>query len=184
MKKLLVLSALIFFYTNIFAQSSLRKGTYTVGGNISFSSYSEDSYSGSTSFFTFAPNLGYFFVNNFYTGLSIQYTHYSASSGDFSRTSYGMGPAIRYYFGDNNLKPFLGINYTYSKGTESNSDDENSQSDFTISSGINFFITNFFALEGKVSYSFLSRSSSSTAYSNTVKSKLLNIGIGANYFIN
>ena len=184
MKKLFVLSALFFISTSILAQSPLRKGTYTVGGNISFSNYSEDGNSGSTSFFIFAPNLGYFFVNNFYTGLSLQYTHYSASSGDFSNSSYGLGPAIRYYFSKNNLKPFLGINYTYSKTTESNSDDENSQSDFTVSSGINFFVTNYFALEGKISYSFLSRNSSSTGYSNTVKSKLLNIGIGANYFIN
>lgn len=183
MKKLFVLLLLLFISTSILAQSPLRKGTYTVGGNISFSSYSEDGNSGSTSFFSFAPNLGYFFADNFYTGLSLQYAHYSASSGDFSNSFYGIGPAIRYYFSENNLKPFMGINYTYSKMTESNSDDENSQSDFTISGGINFFITNYFAMEGKISYGFLSRSYSSKEYSNNNKSKLINIGIGANYFI-
>jgi len=183
MKKLFVLSILFFISTSIFAQSTLRKGTYAVGGNISFSNYSESSNSGSLSYFIFAPNLGYFFVNNFYTGLSLQYTHYS-SSGDFSNSLYGLGPAIRYYFSNNNLKPFLGLNYTYSKTTESNTDDYNSQSDFTVSGGINYFVTNYFALEGKISYGFLSNNFSSTSNSITSTSKLLNISIGANYFIN
>ena len=87
MKKLFILSILLFFSVNISAQSLLRNGTYSISGSISYSSISNDNSSYTRSVFTFNPNVGYFFYNNFYTALSLDFSY--VSDGIVSRTSYG-----------------------------------------------------------------------------------------------
>ena len=177
MKKLFILSILLFFSVNISAQSLLRNGTYSISGNISYSSISNDNSSYTRSVFTFNPNVGYFFYNNFYTALSLDFSY--VSDGIVSRTSYGFGPTVRYYFDANRaLKPFLGLGYNYSVLSKDVSSDN-----FIISGGSDFFVTNYFALEASVNYSFINYHEPANSYSGDTKSNMFNVMVGVNYFI-
>jgi len=180
MKRTIVVLFLILL-TSVFAQSPVSKGTYTVGGNISYSSYSDDNSSSNNNYLIFSPNLGYFFVDNFYTGMSILYSY--QSSGDYSSSTYGFGPILRYYFDVEKVKPFLGIEYTYSYRTSKDDPGDNKESMFTFGGGIDYFITNYFAIEGSVNYSIINHNYDDGINTIDFDSKLINVGIGAKYFI-
>lgn len=161
--------------TNIFAQSPVSKGTYSVGGEISFTSQSQNDDSESDIYFNVAPNLGYFFIDNLYSGISVQYLY--TSFDNLSINHYGIGPLLRYYFDVNQIKPFLGVGIDYFYYKMENSSEGNSQTSIKLSGGIDYFITNYFALEASINYrvTFLSYSDNNI--------NQFNIGIGARYFI-
>lgn len=165
-----------FFLLNIliFAQSPINKGVYTINGNISFSSLSSDQMSSSQNVFIFNPQIGYFFIDNLYSALSLNYMHrsYSSTFQDY----YGIGPALRYYFDAEKIKPFLGLGLIYNKQTDNHSMDI-SYTEWKISGGIDYFVTNNFALEGSLNYSFINYKNQRDQY------KLFQLGIGVNYFI-
>lgn len=166
----------------ILAQSPTGKGSMTVGGTISFSSQSFDNSSENSKIFTFNPIIGYFFFDNFYSALSINYDHHSF--GSYSSDNIGAGPTIRYYFNLEKIKPFIGLSFTYYQQTNSSNNDKNTATETKLSGGINFFLTNYFALESSINYSFVNYNYPSGLYLNEMdKSKLLQIAIGANYFI-
>jgi len=179
MKKLILVS-LFFLVSNLFAQQALLTKSYSIGGNISFSSYSEDSDSDNMNYFNFVPSVGYFFVDYLYTGVRLQYSYYS--SGDNSRNTFGFAPEVRYYFPLDKLNPFLGFSYGYSISTTED-DDENTNSALTLSGGADYFIHDHFAIEGAINYSFLSRGYSSNDYSVDSNGTNFEIGFGVKYFI-
>jgi outer membrane protein len=179
MKKLVVLVVLI--SSCIIAQQGIMKGSYTVGGNIGFSMHSvEDSENDQTTF-TFRPNLGYFFIDQLYTGIQLQYIHQSA--GDYSSNSYGIGPEVRYYFILDKINPFLGLRYTYNKGTAGDENIEITNTWFTMSAGIDYFVTDFFALEASLNYSLINLKVTYNNNSNDADATEFNFNIGAKYFI-
>lgn len=180
MKKNSVIVLLFIFTISLAAQDRL-KNVYTVGGSVSYSSYSEDNASNKQTNFVFMPTLGYFFVENLYTGMMIMYSHYS--SGDFSNNSIGLGPTVKYFFGEDKLKPFVGGRLTYVTNTNGQNDDFSNQTDVTLSGGINYFITDYFALEATFNYSFLFRHTDINKVTSDDKAKSYQIAIGANYFI-
>lgn len=180
MKKAIVV-LLFLFLSNIYAQKALMKGAYTLGGNISYSSYSEEGDSENQNYFNFSPNVGYFFIDQFYTGIQLSYTY--LSSGDYSSNTIGIGPEIRYYFILEKLNPFLGIGYSYNKSTSGDDDNENTNSTFTLSGGADYFVTDYFAIEGSIRYSFITYKFSSNNYSSKQNANQFVIGFGAKYFI-
>ncbi len=180
MKKVLLILFLCFFTNMLIAQGKL-KNVYTVGGSISYSSYKEENNSTDQSSFVFMPTLGYLFVENFYTGMMLLYSHYS--SGDYSSNSIGLGPIVKYFFGDEKLKPFAGGRLTYITNTNGQNDDFSNQTDLTLSGGINYFVTDYFALEASINYSFLFRHSDISKITSDAKARTVQISIGANYFI-
>ena len=180
MEKVIVIT-LFLFLSSVYAQSPVSEGTYTVGGNISFTSTSDSHSSENHNNLIISPNLGYFFIDNIYTGTSILYSY--QSSGDFSATTYGFGPTIRYYFDVERVKPFLGLEYVYSFRSSGDDPDENTQTTFTISGGVDYFVTNYFAIEGSVNYSFINYNFDDGHTSSDNDMNQLNIGIGAKYFI-
>jgi opacity protein-like surface antigen len=158
------------------------KGSYTVGGNIGFSTYSQDDDPENQTYFYFMPNVGYFFIDQLYTGLELEYLHISA--GDYSSSTIGFGPEVRYYFIVDKINPFLGLRYTYSKSTSGSSDAENTNDKFTMSAGVDYFVTDFFALEAVLNYSLLNYDFTSSDGNNTgIDATEFNINIGAKYFI-
>ncbi len=181
MKKIIISIIWVLFYSTVLAQNPVSSGTYTVGGNISYSNVSENDASSSSSNFYFAPNLGCFFIANVYTGLSISYSHYSIDN--FSNDNYGFGPTLRYYINKEKLNPFLGFSYSYNISKSS----ENYEADYTsfVSSfGLDYFVTNYFALEGSLNYSLNNRTSTNdNNYSHNSGSKIFSILLGAKYFI-
>lgn len=179
MKKLIAISFFV-FVTNIFPQSALSKGSYTLGGNVGFSSTSMDGSSESQSYFYFNPSCGYFFIDNFYTGLSLSYTH--TSLGNATNNALGIGPSIRYYFSAEKLNPFLGLSYTYNKTTNGNYDYTNTN--FMLSGGADYFVNSYFAIEGSINYSFINYKYPQGYYiNNEAKGTIFNLGFGVKYFI-
>ena len=96
MKALLSLLLICIISTINFGQSPLLKDTYSISGNISFSSTTNENSSDSRSEFIFNPSAGYFFINNLYTGISINY--YSVSYSGNSSSNYGFGPSFEVFF--------------------------------------------------------------------------------------
>lgn len=194
--KNLIIALLLLVPSLILAQNPVGKGTYTIGGTISFSRTSESGFielkndgfesklkrSNSNDIFTIAPKMGYFFIDNVYTGMSLQYTYQSGDNN--SSSTYGIGPAVRYYFNISQVKPFLGLEYTYQFSSFENDTDEDTQKSFTISGGIDYFITNYFALEASLNYSMSDYKSENSDFSTDFETKTFVLGIGAMYFIN
>lgn len=182
MKKVIVVLLFVFIsgFTN--AQSPISKGSFTVGGNISFSSQSFENNSDNITNFLFNPHIGYFFLDNFYTAVSINY--YRQSFNDFSNSQIGIGPSLRYYFDLDIIKPFAGLAYLYNEISSSNSNIKTIKREIVLTGGMNIFITNNFALETSINYSFIKYNLPSGFYLNeSGKSNLFQLAIGVNYFI-
>lgn len=81
MKKVIVILLFVFNSGFINAQSPISKGSLTLGGSISFSSQSYEKYSDNFTTITFIPQIGYFFIDNFYTSLLINYQRLSMGGG-------------------------------------------------------------------------------------------------------
>ncbi len=182
MKKLFVILVVVLWQNVIIAQSPVGKGSFTFGGSISYSSQSYEKLADNTTVFTFNPQAGYFFVDNFYTAISINYEHYS--NGSSNSTRLGIGPTIRYYFDLENIKPFAGLSYSYNEQRYSSINDKLKSTEFKLTGGINFFVTSYFALETSINYSFINYSlPSGMYYYDRSKSNIFQVAVGANYFI-
>lgn len=183
MKKLIVVLFAFIFSVSISAQSPISKGSFTVGGSISYSSETFEKQDTDYSIFRFNPQFGYFFVDNFYTAISITYNNYSW--GKYSTDQVGLGPAIRYYFDAEKLKPFIGVAYGYLKQTDEGDDDDDkiTSSEWRLTAGADYFITESFALEASLNYSFINYDYPDVYYNNDRKSKMFQVGVGVNYFI-
>lgn len=85
-------------------------------GTIKFKSDNhEDSESDKITGFNLTPRVGYFFANNFVTGLDLNLSFWSEKYGDSDRsnaTVFSTGPFARLYFPTGKVKPFV-EGYTY-----------------------------------------------------------------------
>jgi outer membrane protein W len=167
---------LLLVFGNLQAQSPVGQGTYTVNGSISYESRTND---GSTfNQFRFEPQIGYFFVDNLYTAISLTYFHYGFESN--SDNYYGFGPAIRYYFDlSKKLKPYLGAGLAY---MEMKNGSSSNYTEIKFSGGADYFITNYFAIETAINYSRI-KLGESNLYSGNDVTKIINFSIGVNFFI-
>lgn len=182
MKTVFVILIILLASTASFAQSAISKGSFTLGGSISFSSESYEVNSDNQNIFKFNPQFGYFFVDQLYAALSVDYTHYSM--GGNSMHNLGFGPAIRYYFDADKLKPFLGLGFLYGESGQSNFDGSVTNTEWKLTAGADYFITNNFAIEASLNYSFINYKYPSEMYwPSEQKVKKFNIGVGVNYFI-
>jgi outer membrane protein len=75
---------------------------------------------GKTSNLEFSPQLGFFVIDNLALGIELPINYSSEKNENdnkFHSTSVAFAPFIRYYFGTNNIKPYLhsGIGFGYQK---------------------------------------------------------------------
>jgi len=184
MKLLVLYLQLLLFSSIIYAQSYIPKGTYTINGEISYSNQTYDNNNVSNELFTFNPQFGYFFFNNFYTALSLSYIH--SKSDNTKSDIYGIGPAIRYYFNSKKLKPFMGIGYIFNEQTQNPYNLKTTSNEWKLIGGVDYFVTNNFALEASINISFINYNYNyGTALNpiNGTTSEIFQVGIGVNYFI-
>jgi hypothetical protein len=204
------------FSVPTFAQA-IQRGTYSVAGNISYSVGNTD-YSSSDDFMksrsienhslSLSPSVSYFALPNFMVGLNIDYTrtkyeveaYYNDEFFNYSyeyikNKSLGIGPLFKYYIGDNDVKPFIGLSYLYSKvkyqqrfDTESNfsiSKGATSVHSVLLSTGFGFFVSKSFAVEPFISYRI--RKGADEMESSDTQSdfdgKTLQAGISFNFFV-
>lgn len=178
---------LFFLITGLSSGQNLTgKGTYSINGTISFTSYSEEGVSNNTSLFNFSPGADYFIVDNFSLGLRVNLQ--DVKYGGSSTTSWSLGPSARFYLGKEPAKPFFMLGYAYGKQSSSVSSDEITESDIKLGAGFDYFLTDNVALEAIASYTFMNIKYPSTntyylAASREVNSKALAVGIGINVFL-
>ena len=186
MKTSIILIALVLFIPNlIWSQTSIEKGTFSLGGNISFTSNYEETSDLNSTIFIFNPRFDYFIINNLSLGIMINYQNTSFVGQNNS--SWGIGPSARYYFEVQTIKPFLGIGYSFAQQDASLSDDKIKQNNIILNLGADYFLTNDVTLETIISYTFMNIKYPqfySTYYSDLkTQRKALSIGLGVNVFL-
>ncbi len=181
MKTSIIFIFIFLIFSNLsLGQSPIEKGTFSLNGNISFTSnYEEDDFFNST-IFIFNPRFDYFIINNLSLGLSLYFKN--SSFAGTSSSSKGIGPSIRYYFDVLNIKPFVGAGYSYA-------DDNTSiiYNNAILNLGVDYFLTDNVALETVLSYTFMDIKYPDVyqTYYPDLKSsrKSLSIGLGVNVFL-
>ncbi|MFZ1290412.1 MAG: outer membrane beta-barrel protein [Melioribacteraceae bacterium] len=176
-----ILIMIVILSTNMFSQNAISKGSYTLNGSISYMKYSYDDNSSDQTYFFISPSLGYFFIDNLYTSISLGYVYYT--SENFSNNNFHLGPDIRYYFPIDKLSPFIGVGLYYGIGTTSDSDDNTTTFEYNFNAGVDYFIHPNVALEGSLNYGLHSFKYKNQGSEVTSDYKLFTFKIGVQYFI-
>lgn len=166
----------------IYSQGVFKKGSYNMGGGVSFS-ITDNSYPGyniKTQLFFFNPSINYHVLKLLSIGGETHF-HYSYEKKTTDSTNqllikriFCIGPKVRYYFHDKNFAPFVESSILYSVLLP------NTTSGYRISvgAGISCFITKSVAVEPHISY----------IYNNFTNSdyniRTFVVGIGIKYYIN
>lgn len=183
--KSLVIVFVLLMSVSVMAQSPISKGTINLNGNLSFSSQSFENGYGTQNVISLNPQVGYFFVDNISFGLSLSYNRFSVSGA--SNSDLGIGSSIRYYFALQNVKPFISLGYFYTQSSNSSNDDKLKGNQFSITGGLDYFITKNVAIESIISYDFKNQKlpdSYRAFYKDIeIKSNTIKVGIGINFFI-
>lgn len=95
MKKLFFATLFVSSVSAAFSQGNINEGDWMLGGDAAITStkMGDDK----TTSFNLAPNIGYFFINNFAGGLKADVSSVKYTS-DFKSSSFAIAPFIRYYF--------------------------------------------------------------------------------------
>jgi len=152
MKKIFMVAVATILIQAGFAQ--INKGQWLVGGNAGFSSSKWGDFKTST--FQFAPDAGYFFINNFAGGLRVAVESATAKvdGGEDSKSSSTMiAPFVRYYFlpAAQKVNVFADASYGFGSAKEEGSESQ-SMNGFSISAGPAIFISPNTALEVTLGY--------------------------------
>jgi len=192
--KILMVVALAAFSFQSFAQT--EKGRIAVSGEstFGFSSMTEkykddngDTDGDKTLSIEFAPQVGYFVIDNLAVGVALPISFSSTKDTDDDKskmTSMAIAPFARYYFGASNIKPYLqgAVGFGSAKYT-----DEPAQGDATdvkmglflwdITGGVGIFLNDNVSLDLGASYS---SSSMKPKENNDVNAKFITSGFGLN----
>ncbi len=144
MKKVL-LGVCMLFTMALSAQT--MKGNWLAGGSAGFNSYTPDGGDAQTTI-SFAPNLGYFVMDNLAVGASIGYENASDAY-----SSFGFGPFVRYYFLNlgESAKLMAQASYNILSVTPEGGDAV-SGSELGLAAGVAYFLNPHVAMEGILGY--------------------------------
>lgn len=166
MKLISTLCAFFCFVGVLSAQT--EQGKFFIGGNsnLNFTSVNNkwkndggDGDLGSTTKFEFAPQVGYFVADGFAVGIQMPISTQTDKDEDddkFKTNSFAFMPFARYYFGDNNVKPYLhgGLGLGSIKMEDVADSDETKLKTFVygISGGVAIFLNDNIALDLGLGY--------------------------------
>ncbi len=152
MKKIFMVAVATILIQTGFAQ--VNQGQWLVGGNASFSSSKLGDFKTTT--FEFAPNAGYFFINNFAGGLrvNVQSVKEELDGGQDGKSSSTMvAPFVRYYFLPAAQKVNVFADASYGFGSmKSDGSSSRSISGFSVMAGPAIFLSPNTALEITLGY--------------------------------
>lgn len=138
------------------------KGSYLLGGTVSFTSQGGDLFasgfdgdSDRLTAFTVNPSFGYFVTPGIAIGGDVQFQ--KATQGDFSTTTVGIGPTLAYYFGGPGSAsyPFIAGTVGYSSLSFDSGDfgsDSINGYQFGVTGGLSYMIARNVALTGALFY--------------------------------
>jgi hypothetical protein len=133
------------------AQGIPNKGDMTIGGNVLFSSTNTPG--SSSTIFNLTPQFSYFISDMVEIGGSLSFQSVKSSS---TTTSIGVGPFLTAYYTKSNIKPLLGIAYTYANYKVSFSSQtiiDDSKGAFSIYGGLIFPVNDKVAIQPILQYS-------------------------------
>src|SRR5690606_30448274 len=107
MKKIILLAIAFTFVNVLVAQTN--KGDWMVGGAFNLNT------SGNNTVIALSPNAGTFIIDNLALGANIGLEY--RKTGDLKVTSFGIGPWLRYYFTEANVRPILQGNFNFLSAT-------------------------------------------------------------------
>lgn len=143
------------------ADAHVQKTTWILQGNIGFSSSSGDLYGDeSLTRISVAPTVHYAIMNKFAIGGTLDIG--STSQGDFSSTSFMVGPSVRYFFGGDRDKHMGGVNpyvgagimlrsESFDDGNPNTNEETQSGSAIQLLGGLAFYLSNTVALTPELS---------------------------------
>ncbi|WP_461632940.1 outer membrane beta-barrel protein [Labilibaculum euxinus] len=157
-----------FFCCVVIASAQTEQGKFLFGGNsnMNFSSMNNkwksddgDEDLGSTTSFEFAPQVGYFVADGFAVGLELpigMQTEKDKDDNKYKTNRIAVMPFARYYFGENNVKPYLhgGFGFGSMKYKDVSASAESKWKTFVygVSGGVAIFLNNNIALDLGVGY--------------------------------
>lgn len=97
MKKILL--TLLPVFTLLIANAQTEKGDWMVGGGFQLNT------SDNNTIIALTPNAGIFAINNLAVGGNLRFSY--IKSDDTKVTDFGIGPFVRYYFTNANIRPIL-----------------------------------------------------------------------------
>ena len=154
MKKIFMVALATILMQAGFAQ--VNQGQWLVGGHTGFSSSKWGEFKTST--FEFAPNAGYFFIDNFAGGVrvNVQSTKVEFEGDDGKASSTMIAPFVRYYFlpASQKVNIFADASYGFGSGKEEG-DESQSVSGYSIAAGPAIFLSPNTALEITLGYNSL-----------------------------
>jgi hypothetical protein len=128
-----ILCFLLIVVGSLISKAQTQKGRWTVGAQIGNFSYQNQNGGRSLSA-SISPSAGYFVANGLVVGAGIPISIVNGKSTEDNSYYYyknnssavGLAPFIRYFIGNNKLKPYLSVAYSYSKLTLSSTRNDQS----------------------------------------------------------
>lgn len=152
MKKSLLAACMLLLFATM-ASSQISKGNLLLGGSTSFSSSKSGDYK--LTEFSFAPNIGYFFLNNFAGGLRIQIDSYKEDGDEDAYVITSFAPFVRYYFipASKEQKVNIFADAAFGFGSEGSGDNKSNVNGYSFMAGPAIFLNPHTALELTLGYS-------------------------------
>ena len=173
---------------DLFCQVYLDKGYYNISGSLSYSRTSYKNIKVTNKKINLTPEFNYLITPRLSLGIFLDY--FRESEEEYKRSIAGIGPNIKYYFGSSKIIPFIGLNYMiYSTSIEMPDKSETDISDFAISGGIDFFLSQNVALEPSVKYINMNEEAKDGNVNfieglDSVKRNIIQIAVGLSIFLN
>lgn len=144
MKKVYVCLLALCCYAGAKAQT--EQGSWLVGGNFNLNTVSNSTTIG------FNPTAGYFVIDNLAVGATVGLTY--SKFGENKSTSFGIGPFSRYYFGKQNIRPFLNgeLNFISEKFKFPSGTNTENGVNYFLGLGVAAFLNRNVAIEGLAGY--------------------------------
>lgn len=152
MKKSVLAVCLLLLFAHV-TNAQITKGNLLLGGSTSFTSAKWGDSKGTS--FSFSPNIGYFFINNFAGGLRVQIETEKEEGDEDAYVTTSIAPFLRYYFipaaTDQKVNIFLDAAYGF--GSAGSGDTKLNINGYSFMAGPAFFLNPHTALEVTLGYS-------------------------------
>lgn len=180
MKKLCFGLFLSLFLTGFsFAQNNLEAGSSIIHGGLSFTSTSYEHSDNATNVLSVTPGILFFLIDNLAIGGDLLYQR--TSHGDWNSSTFGIGPALRFYLPMGTAQPFVNLGFTFTSSSDKDIDGSLTNLLFSGGGGVDIMIAKNVAVEPFLMYhigsSKWSKSSTSSSYS------IFEVGVGITSFL-
>lgn len=144
MKKILL--TLILSTALIIANAQTEKGDWMVGGGFRLNTSDNTE-------IALTPNAGIFIINNLAVGGNLGFSY--SKIGSDKITTFGIGPFVRYYFTNANVRPIIHGNLSYISQTTKTTgfpSSTNSGLNYFLGGGAAIFISDQVSIDGLLGY--------------------------------